>query len=193
MKQRGNELIVYGVVVLAALAAVAGAVLYVQHVRASALKAGTEQGRREALLEVAQRDNKQLVAARAEIARLQARVDKLEAEHQEEVARIDKEGQDALRAKQAEHNRFLDDLVAGRIRLPGQGRDDGGCAPGGDEPEGTALAGAGVDHGEAGAVIPAGFGEFLVAQAKRADKVAIQLRGAQALIVEDRKTCNGGP
>jgi membrane protein involved in colicin uptake len=190
MKQRGNELVIVGIVVLVVVAIAAGAVLYVQHVRDSAKAAGKEEGRREALLEVAQRDNKQMVAAQFRIAQLEAERDQKEGEHQARVAQIDKEGRDALKAEQAKHGRFLDDLLAGRVRLPGQGRADASRLGGGGEQSAETVAGAGVGDGAEGARLPAELGRFLGARFRLADEIVGQLTACQKLLIEDRRTCN---
>lgn len=188
-----TSLIIAGCTALALVLVVAGAVLYVQNARKVAHDEGWKEGRDAALLEVARRDNETLVKANARIKELEAKVAVQQQQHNEAVQQIDEEGQRALRNLQAQHDHFLDDLLAGRIRVPGQGRSDASCSGGPRAPEGEALASAGVGDAASGGVVPQGFGKFLAAQASRADQVATQLTACQKIVVEDRRVCNGGP
>lgn len=194
--QRGvisPELIVGGVALLIIVGLVAGGILYVQHVRSSAYAEGETAGRKAALLQVAQRDNEQLVAARAEIAKLTANKEALERTAAQRVAAIDKEGRDALKALEGKHGQFLNDLFAGRVRLPGQGRPDAGCSGGGDRPATEVAGAAGVGNGTAGAQLPAEAGRFLGTEATRANAVAVQLTACQKIVIADREACNRSP
>ena len=188
-QQRGvisPEFIVGGISLLVIVGILSGAVLYTQHVRSSAHADGVSEGRKAALLEVAKRDNEQLVAAEAEIARLTKAKDALERDAAARVAQIDKEGRDALKALEGQHGRFLDNLFAGRVRLPGSGRADASC-PGGRDDRPAALAGAaGVGDGAAGAELPAAAGRFFGTEARRADAVVVQLTACQAIVRADR-------
>ena len=195
-QQRGiisTELIVGAVSLLAIVGILAGAVLYTQHVRSSAHAEGVSEGRKAALLAVAHRDNEQLVAAEAEIARLTKAKDALERTAAARVAQIDKEGRDALKALEGQHGRFLDDLFAGRVQLPDAGRADASC-PGGRDDRPAAVAGAAsVGDGAAGAELPAEAGRFFGTEAKRADAVTVQLTACQAIVRADRAPAGAIP
>lgn len=160
---------------------------------------GVDAGRRAALLEVAQRDNTQLAAVQKRVLELQAELAEREQRHQAEVARIDQEGTDALRKVETERDaaRRRATQYAGRLRDPGA-RPAYGCGAG-DRGDGaaTAVAGAGVDPGEArapGGELSAEAGGFLRAEADRADEVAhehnalaVRLEACQKIAVEDRR------
>jgi Tfp pilus assembly protein PilE len=193
----------FGVVHAIAAVAIVGALTalalmaknYIEGVRED----GVDAGRRAALLEVAQRDNTQLAAVQKRVLELQAELAEREQRHQAEVARIDQEGTDALRKVETERDaaRRRATQYAGRLRDPGT-RPADGCGAG-DRGDGAAaaVAGAGVDPGEArapGGELSAEAGGFLRAEADRADEVAhehnalaVRLEACQAIVVEDRR------
>lgn len=175
-----------------------GAKAYVDGVRAEALDAG----RRAALLEVAERDNKQLQAVQARVLELRAELEAQEARHRAEVARIDQEGTHDLRKVELERDaaRRAAREYAGRLRDPGRTEAAACPAGGGADPAAAALAGAGVDPRGAGAEAPGvelsqAAGAFLRAEADRADElvaernaIAVRLEACQAIVVDDRRT-----
>lgn len=191
-KQHGiADIALDAIIVLVVLAAISAAVYGVNSWWNGKMASAKEAGRQEVRLAVAKERNDQLVAAQTRIAELEAERAKKQDEHDAKMASIDQEGQNALKALQGKHDRFLDDLFAGRIRLPGQGGNRVAGSPGGGGEQGAqAQGGAGVGDGKAAGNIPAGFGAFLGSQAERADKVAVQLDACQKIVVEDRRACN---
>lgn len=163
----------------------------------NARKEGYDAGHKAAMLTVAQRDNKQLADVQAELVQLQAAKDAMEKEHAEKVAQLDKEGTNAVRKVEKERDAARRDAAryAGRLRDPGR-TTDAGCPGGGGSAPPTVVAGAGVDHGEAGkagAELSEQAGAFLRGEASRADEVVFahnimveQLGACQAVLVADR-------
>lgn len=144
-----------------------------------------EEGRAEVRNTVLAERNKQLVAVQGQLLKLQAEKEAQEKAHATTVAEIDRKGQNELAQSNAKRTRLLDDLIAGRVRIPGvnwaASTGSGICAKG--APAGSPRLG----NEEAAGNIPAGFGGFLVAQAKRADETAIQLGACQQIVIDDRK------
>lgn len=170
---------------------------YLEGVHADGFKAG----RKEALLEVANRDNQQLAAVQARVLELQAELAAAEARHQADVTRIDQEGTDALRNVEQERDaaRRAAARYAGRLRDHGA-REAHACAAAGAGSAAAAPgAGASVDPRGAGAEAPGtelsdAAGAFLRAEADRADEVvhernalAVRLEACQAIVVADRR------
>lgn len=164
-------------------------------------QAAAEAERKAVLLEVAQRDNKQLATAQVRILELEAEKAALERAHDARVAAIDKEGIDGLRKIEAERDaaRSVARGYERRLRDPGT-RPPGECRPdGGGGGNGEALARAGVDLGvgtAAGGELSDSAGGFLRSEADRADEVVhacnrsvVKLTACQKIIQEDRKTC----
>ena len=174
-----------------------GAKAWVDGVREDALKAGRD----EALLEVTQRDNAQLAAVQKRVLELQAELGAAEDRHRAEVARIDQEGTDELRKLEKERDaaRRAARDYAGRLRDPGA-RQAHACPPAGDRDAAPAArTRAGVDPGAArpeapGAELSQAAGEFLRAEADRADELvaerntlAVRLEACQAIVIADRR------
>lgn len=199
MRQRGFTTMIYVGAAVAVLGIAAAmffaAKSYVDKVRAEAHKAGRD----EALLEVARRDNAQLTEAREKIMQLQAEKDAREAAHVAEVARIDEEGTNALRKVEAERDAARRNAARylGRLRDPGRtATADASCSGGNRVSPAAPVASPGVDHGAQGTQgteLSLEAGEFLRAEADRADAVVIdynaalaQLTACQAVLVADR-------
>jgi Tfp pilus assembly protein PilE len=163
-----------------------------------ARKDGHTAGHKAAMLEVAQRDNKQLSDARAKIAQLQADKELLEKNHADKVAKIDKEGTDAR--KTAEQQRDAARARARdfeqRLREHTAGQTNVGCPGGGGDTTATAIAGTGVGDGKAreeGAGLSEKGRAFLLAEADRGDTLTFdynatvdQLNACQAIAIADR-------
>jgi hypothetical protein len=160
---------------------------------------GVDAGRKAALLEVAERDNTQFAAVQKRVLELQAELAEREKRHQAEVIKIDQEGTHALRQVEKERDaaRRSATQYAGRLRDYGA-REAPACpAGGGGDGAPAAVAGAGVDPGEAraqGSELSLAAGEFLRAEADRADELAaehnglaVRLEACQAIVVGDRK------
>lgn len=190
MNQRGFTWWKLGLV-LAAIALLYVGVGWVNSEIEEGKRVAHDAGRRAALLEVAQRDNEQLLEAQAEFARLTAAADALERGHEEEMAALDLDLTRRLRDVEARKDRFVGDVVAGRIRLYDPGRAADSCGAGrGDGTEATATAGPRLDHGAGGAELSPALGSFLGSEAARADKVVLKLTACQGTVRSYLTTCN---
>jgi hypothetical protein len=96
------------------------------------------------------------------------------------INQIDATYQEKLHEQDALHARDLADVRSGALRL----RDSGAKCPA----QVSAAPGASVGDGQAGAELSAAATEFLLSEAERADRVAIQLGACQQVIESDRKT-----
>lgn len=135
--------------------------------------------------EVAEERNAQLVEANATIVRLQNERAARERQHALDVAAIDLAGQQKMTEVTRAKDRFVADVVAGRIRLLDPGRSP--CAPRGGDPGRTALAGAGMGDGAGGGELSAEAGRFLLEEAAHADQVVVKLQACQAIVAADRR------
>jgi len=137
------------------------------------------EGEKEAELVVARRDNSNLIKAQAEIKRLTDQARALEDQHIVEVAVIDTNAQEALRRVQVAKDRFISNVVAGRIVL----LDANARCAGGRTGSTSALASApSVGDGARGAELSKELGGFLLGEAARADKVVVKLDTCQKLL-----------
>lgn len=119
------------VLLLAAIALLVGAWFGVQKAIDDAREEGHAAGRKEALLEVAQRDNAQLVAALARVRELEADKAAQEQKHREAMQQIAIKNQEDLDRVHTEKDRVIAALRSGNLRLRNQGgQADRGCAPG---------------------------------------------------------------
>jgi hypothetical protein len=150
---------------------------------------GERVGEERARLAYAQRDNEQLARVAKELQALRSENERLQDEHLAEVAAIDAEGQRKLREVDGAKDRFVSDVVAGRIRLF---QPDRVSSCGGDRPDGAARAAPGVDHGAGGSQLrdETALSLFLIGEAARADKVVVKLTACQRELLADRKACN---
>jgi hypothetical protein len=179
VRQRGISQVEVVVVLAVIIALAAGAWWLEAH--------GESVGYQRAAHEIAVRDNEQLRRVQGELDALRKDVARRERQHELNVAAIDAEGQRKLGEIIHAKDRFVSDVVAGRIRLfdpharatvSGSGaRPGAGTSPG-------------VDHGAGGGELSAEFTGFLAAEAARADRAVTKLAACQALLLEDRKTCN---
>ena len=172
---------------LAVLLVVSGLIWGVKRYIDGVDRKGYERGQKETLLTVAERDNRALVAAHARIEELKALVQKKEDDHAEAIAMIDRDKTREVANVEARKERFIGDVVSGRIRLFDPGTRDTGCAPGGGGEGPAARGGAGVDPRAGGSQLSDELGGFLVREAARADKVALTLQACQRIVEEDRK------
>lgn len=139
--RRGFGTIELGLIV-GALALLVAAWFGIEKAIDDARDEGVRVGREAALLEVAQRDNKQLTAALADVKRLEAEKAAAEQLHRDAMQAIDDQHQRDLANVHAEKDRVISDLRNGNLRLRNaRGRADRGCAPGG-ESRPTGVAGA---------------------------------------------------
>lgn len=150
-----------------------------------------ERGRDEIRLQVAQDRNKRLVAAQAEITRLNDAVRALERDNAAAITRLDKEKTDEIAKIEARKERFVADVAAGRIRLYDPGRTSGaGCPGGGGSSAPTAVAATGVGDGAGGGELSPALAGFLGGEAARADKVVVKLTTCQGIVTEYLRTCS---
>lgn len=141
-------------------------------------------GYERASLEMAARDNVQLLAANAKIQELEKERERKETEHAMAIVAIDTDGEAKLKEVTRAKDQFVSDVVAGRIRLHDPGNK--GCPAGGGDSDRTALAGPGVDHGAGGGELSAEAGRFLLEEAARADAVVVKLTACQRVLAADR-------
>lgn len=141
-------------------------------------------GYTRAMGEVAARDNERLVKAQARIRELEKDKSDLEARHAAEIEAIDHEGLEELRRVTSAKDRFVSDVVAGRIRLFDPGHKP--CPGGGGSPPAEAPATASVDHGASAGGLSVEASRFLLEEAGRANTVAVQLRACQNVVLSDR-------
>ena len=151
---------------------------------------GEQVGEQRGRLAAAEKDNEELIAAKNELAELQAEVLVREATHQAEQAALDAEGQRKLKEVYGAKDRFVSDVVAGRIRLfPDR---DAGRSCNGQASIGAPGPSPGVDHGAGGGQLR-GEAEillFLNSEAARANKVVVKLTACQRELVADRAAVN---
>lgn len=158
-------------------------------------RAAYDAGRKEALLEVAQRDNKNLAEARAEIDRLRNQAQEQEAHHAEAMVALDEEATRRVADAEARKEQFVSDVVSGRLRLFDRAarRADAGCPGSGGSSPRTAVAAGSVGDAAGGAELSPALAGFLVSEAGRANKVVAKVTYLQGVVREYLATCNGTP
>ena len=183
MNQRGNQLYAAGGAILLLVGILAAGAWYVGAQRAQAKQEGIteERGRWQA------RESAELAAANAEILRLQADVTRREQAGAAAIASLAATHQEELNRVQADRDRFLDDLAAGRVRfyVPGAAASKAACS----SPGPATPAAAGRGDGEEDPGLPPAVAAFLHGEATRADEIVAQLALAQGVIEEDRRIC----
>lgn len=179
-------------VVFAILALLGGGIVWWNGKIEAGKKEAYAAGHKAALLEVAQRDNKQLVGAQAEIRRLTIAVRDLEAAHQERIAAMDEEATRRVADAEKRKDGFIRDVVTGRIRLfdPGRRRADCPRPSGGGAAEGEAVAAGSVGNGAGGTELSAEFAGQLTSEAGRADKLVEKVTYLQNYAREALRVCN---
>jgi hypothetical protein len=160
-----------------ALAIVAGVVTLYRH--------ADGVGYTRAMGEVAARDNASLIKARDRIAELEKEKDDAEARHFAEIEAIDDAGWKEIKRVEAAKEKFIGDVVAGRLRLFQPGRHQP-CPDGGERGPAAAAAAASVGDGAAGGELSGETALFLLGEAARADQVAVQLKACQKIVADDR-------
>ena len=152
---------------------------------------GYQRGVKETKADYVARDNKKLEAANREITRLTDSARAKEKDAEEKLAAIEtkrlKENADA----KARYDRDVADVRSGKRKLydPGQvarcpepGNPSAGAAP-------AATTGE-RDGGAESGLLSADASVFLITIAAEADAIVGQLTDAQAVILQDRVTCN---
>jgi hypothetical protein len=137
-----------------------------------------------AIGEIAKRDNEHLVKAQAEISSLQREKEEIEARHFAEIEAIDDQGWKEIRRVEAAKEKFIGDVVAGRLRLFDPGNKS---CPDRSEPQPAETSStASVGDGASGSELSGETAIFLLGEAARADKVATQLKACQKIVGDDR-------
>jgi hypothetical protein len=172
--------------ILAIVLAVGAGVYWTNNQIEHGKKVAYNAGRDEALLNVARRDNKQLVDAQNEIKRLRAQAAAQEAEHQQRMVELDQKATRELSNERKRRDDFIGDVAAGRIRLfdPAARRADTGCPGGGVETEATDVATGRVGNGARGAELSGALASFLGSEANRADQVVHKVVYLQGVVRE---------
>ena len=152
---------------------------------------GYQRGKSETETTYAKRDNKQLVDAQQKILDLQADIRTRESKGDADQAAISATYQEQLSHAHAETDRLVDAVRRGDVRLRDPGANVAACAGGGDGGRTTVAGAAGGRDGPAGGELSREAAEFLLSEAGRADAIVRQLAAAQAVILNDRKICNG--
>ena len=159
---------------------------YVSHERAQAYADGQ---RAERVLWQA-REAEELAKANAALVAAQKHASELEAQAAEDLAALDAEHLKKEKALEASHDRFLDDLRAGRVRLFTAAT---ACAGAHSGAPGAPAAAPGVGDAAAPGDVPGALRAAVAggdALAHEADQVALALAGAQAYIATALRTCN---
>lgn len=182
--ERGNQLYMVGGALLGLALLFAAALWYLDSAEDAAFAAGeiAERGRWQA------RESEELRLANAALITARARVAQLEREAAAVIADLDAKHLKERDRVQADHDRFMDDLAAGRVRFGLASACQG--AAGGAEP-GTAAA-AGERDGAARAELPAAISRAVARGADlaaEADAVVVELTAAQGVIQAYRKAC----
>jgi hypothetical protein len=173
---------------IAIILLVAGALWYVSAERAKAYAAGEASERAK----WQEREAKELAAANAALVAAQERAAAIQRQADDELAALDAEHQKELQHVQADHDRFVDDDFAGRVRVRGDIRA-AACegAARGTSPAAAAPAGGG--DGAAAAGLPDALSRAVArgdALAAEADEVVLQLTACQGVVRSYLKACN---
>lgn len=182
-RERGNQLYLVGGAVLALALLFVGAFSYVGAERKKAFAAGELAERAK----WQKRENEELRTMQDALEKERARRAQAELEAMDDLLAIDEHYQKEAARVQAERDRFMDDLAAGRVRFFDPGRPAGEQACSRAPAEASTAAGRG--DGEARAELSAEASRFLHGEAGRADRVVEQLTAAQGVIETYRKTC----
>jgi hypothetical protein len=183
----------YLIGLVALLIAIGSIVVAVNRHDASVDKKGYDRGKAETEKRYQERDNQQLREVNDEIQKLQTAARAAEAEHQKQVSALSLKLSKELKANETLRTADRDAIRNGDIRLrdPGaRSASAANCSQG----AGTAAVGtAGGSDATAESGLSAIASEFLLDRANLADAIVAQLDAAQALIVEQVRTCNSGP
>lgn len=189
----GTVELVIGVAIVGLIAA---AVIWHRSIAQHAHEDAVREGRKAALLEVAQRDNAQLAAAQQRILELQADKARLEGERRQAVAAIDAQREREVRDVHASKDRIISCLRDDACRLRYLGRAaDAGC-PVGDRGGRARASGAAGERdapaagqpaqpvvGDEDAAIDDIFTAGLLAEG---DEAIADLTACQAIVLGDR-------
>lgn len=203
-RQRGFGWI-EGVICIVALAALFFAVRAViaevaardEKIRSTAYAAG----RADALKEVAQRDNAELIAAQDQVASLTLERDTAAALHAEQQARLKRDHDKEVANEAAKRDDLLRRVRSGELVFIDPGQQGGACGAGqvdagrgGFSLKAGAAAAAAVGSGQAvGGGLSRQAAEFLLAEADRADTAARELNLCWGIAKDDRKRAGAAP
>lgn len=187
MKQRGLGTIelVVGVIALGIVAALLfAAKAYIDKVRDDAFAAG----RKSALFEVAQRDNKDLAAALDRVGELEKQKAALEAAHRERMAQIDQKHQEDIADVHAKKDRVIAELRTRRLH-DARGQTDAGCTPGSGSagaraPDAAGQRDAAAIGQPAGPVVAEDDDEFTAGLLEEGDEAIVDLVACQAILLD---------
>jgi Bacteriophage Rz lysis protein len=150
---------------------------------------GHASGVQDAKLEAEQLDNSALRESKRALDAMHRRVEKQERDHAAELSKLAKDHLKGVRNAEAERDRALADVRAGRLRLRGPAPKAAGTGAGERMPATTAgPAGSGV-AAEAGG-LPDQRAEFLVREAARCDAIVGELNYCWSVVRKDREIVN---
>lgn len=191
-RQRGiatGWLYLIGLILL--VGALTGLVVAWDNYTSGLIEQGHDAGVAETKAAYTQRDNAALQAANLEILRLTADVRTKEEAAAVKVAAIAAQLAKEKIDGQAQRARDVADIRAGLIKLRDPGADPAGALACDPRAGTETAAGAARGDGRAPGGLSGASAEFLLGIADDADVLAHQLAAAQAVIRQDRLTCNG--
>lgn len=187
MRQRGNTLVIYGIIAIAILALIAGLLAgvkgYLTRIEEHAYVAGKKDERAKWLA----RESKELAAANEEIDRLHKQAREEEGHHAEMLFAISKDYEREIGNAKRARDLALDAVRSGAVVLRDPGIRTSGCEGPRLGPAREAPAAAGKRNGAAAADLSREAGVFLLELASEADDVVRQLTACQAVVRSDRE------
>jgi len=153
---------------------------------------GLDAGKQAKTVEWQTRENKELNAANAEIARLTTQAREDEALSQQRINKIVDYMQELRTNEQAKSDVVIRDLAAGNAKLQFALKKRATATTASQAgTSGTSQAGASPSSGdeETTGELPPAIAADLYAEADRADEIAEQLDACQQVVIEDRRVC----
>lgn len=177
---------------IALIAIVVAVYAYGEKQHARGLDAGTNACK----VECQANNNTELIAANAEIIRLQKQANDDEALHQQRIAKIVDYLQELNTNEKAKSDAVIRDLAAGNAKLQfalkkGATIATASQASAGGTSQARASTGSGDE--ETTGELPPEIGADLYAEADRADEITEQLNACQQVVTEDRRVCGAKP
>lgn len=165
-----------------------GVTHYLSGVRAEAMAAG----KAECDAAYKARDNAQLRTALGRVKELEEAAREAERKHGLATAAIQSKLSKEIANGKAAEQRILADIGSGKLRVRGSAFQTGSCPAVGDRGAvGTAGAGTAGSDATAACKLSPEAERVVLAIGRDADETALQLAAAQAMIAQDRLTCNG--
>jgi len=180
----------YLIGLIALVLAVTGAIIAWNSFISSIDKKGYERGKKESEAAYVQRDNAALRTANARIVELTALVRAAEQEGQRKLDQIAQQREKDRANAKAQRDRDVAAARAGTLVLRDPGQTTACAALGYRSARPQAAAGAGRGDGGAPGQLSGQVTADLFALVDDADDLARQLASAQAVISQDRVTCN---